>query len=81
MDTSEGVIGSSFRRAQCLDSGGPVWRASDGASIGLITGGRKNLTETLVEPLLHPRRMPAFVAPGILNHSEMGNISLKLGDE
>jgi YD repeat-containing protein len=67
------------RHAVHGDSGAPVWNIS-GASIGLVTAGRPEgaLTETLVEPLLHPPHMPTTV-PGILKNPHLRPLSLKLG--
>jgi YD repeat-containing protein len=64
------------------DSGAPVWRPvcrnSPYLSVGLVTAGRpSSLAETLVEPLLHPYRMPSEAVPGILD--ALGHISLKHG--
>ncbi|HYJ21531.1 MAG TPA: hypothetical protein VEW07_05860, partial [Solirubrobacterales bacterium] len=63
------------------DSGGPVWNLFTGASIGLVSAGRPEnvLTETLVEPLLHPPHMGSTQVPGILNNPHIGPLSLKLG--
>jgi hypothetical protein len=61
------------------DSGSPVYTV-DGHGIGLVTAGRPigSLTETLVEPLLHPPKMgPAYV-PGILDNPYLGHLSLTL---
>jgi hypothetical protein len=65
------------------DSGGPVWKRRTHAAIGQITGKRTRgaIVETLVEPLLHPYRMPATIVPGILGNPHMGNISLMLGGD
>ncbi|MEX2448425.1 MAG: hypothetical protein WD404_06745, partial [Solirubrobacterales bacterium] len=63
------------------DSGAPVWAIESEMqktpSIGLITAARGNLTETLVEPLLHPYKMPSNVVPGILNDPSLRPLSLK----
>jgi len=62
------------------DSGAPVWSKDPGfPSIGLVTAGRPlgSFTETLVEPLLHPYRMPSNVVPGILHDPSLRPLSLK----
>lgn len=69
-------------RALHGDSGAPVWRPvcrnSPNLSIGLVTAGRPDsLVETLVEPLLHPYRMPKGKVPGILD--ALKPLSLKQG--
>ncbi len=69
-------------RALHGDSGAAVWRPvcrnSPNLSIGLVTAGRPDsLVETLVEPLLHPYRMPSGTVPGILD--ALGPLSLKKG--
>lgn len=69
-------------RALHGDSGAPVWRPvcrnSPNLSVGLVTAGRPDsLVETLVEPLLHPYRMPSGAVPGILD--ALGSLSLKQG--
>lgn len=64
------------------DSGAPVWTPAPGSpSIGLVTAGRPegSLTETLVEPLLHPPNMAANAVPGILNNPFLRPLSLKRG--
>lgn len=66
--------------AQHGDSGAPVYNVF-GHGVGLVTAGRPlpALTETLVEPLLHPPRMGANQVPGILDNPLMGHLSLKVG--
>jgi YD repeat-containing protein len=65
--------------AQHGDSGAPVYSVS-GQSIGLISAGRHNLTQTLVQPLLPPPGMKAGKAPGVLNNPHLRPLSLKLGE-
>lgn len=57
-------------------SGAPVWAGSSQASIGLVSAGRKGLTETLVEPLLHPPNMPTGAVVGILHNKHMAPLQL-----
>ena len=72
-------------RALHGDSGAPVWRPVcrnfPNLSIGLVTSGRpeNSLVETLVEPLLHPYRMPSGTVPGILHDPALSSLSLKQG--
>jgi YD repeat-containing protein len=73
------VIFPEGKRPEDGDSGGPVWNLSTGASVGLISARRKNATETLVAPLLHPPNMPSDRVPGILHHQGMAPLQLKLG--
>jgi YD repeat-containing protein len=63
------------------DSGAPVWAGGSKASIGLVTAGRPegSLTETLVEPLLHPPNLASNQVVGILHNPHMAPLSLKLG--
>jgi hypothetical protein len=65
------------------DSGAPVWASGSNASIGLVSAGRpdSSLTETLVEPLLHPPNMASNQVVGILHNPHMAPLSLKLGDQ
>jgi YD repeat-containing protein len=65
------------------DSGAPVWKRRTRAPIGQVTAKRTHgaVAETLVEPLLHPYRMPATIVPGILGNPHMGKISLMLGGD
>lgn len=63
------------------DSGAPVWNLRTGASIGLVSFGRpRDLSETLVIPLLHPPNMPANRVPGILHQQNLGPLHLRLGE-
>jgi hypothetical protein len=67
------------KRPQPGDSGAPVWSWRTGASIGLVSVGRpEDLSETLVAPLLHPPNMPDHLVPGILHHSSIKPMQLKL---
>ncbi len=63
------------------DSGAPVWAGGSKASIGLVKAGRPegSLTETLVEPLLHPPNLASNQVVGILHNPHMAPLSLKLG--
>ncbi len=62
------------------DSGAPVYSASDRRSIGLVSAGRHNLTQTLVQPLRTPPGMNSGRVPGILDNPYLRPLSLKLGN-
>lgn len=61
------------------DSGAPVWLAGSREAVGLISGRRNNGSESLVEPLLHPRHLKPDVVVGILHNKHLAPLTLKRG--
>jgi hypothetical protein len=59
------------------DSGGPVWDATTGRSVGLVSAGIEEENIAYATPLLQPRGFSVEKAPGIFGVPGMSNLQLE----